>query len=268
MLRILLILTSLFSLSSCIFLSRSDIIKQNNSEAIAIFSLEIIYDGKPEVRNHGIAGFCQVRFHNGEFDSVKFRSEENSKFYFLKDEPGKITLNNLRCMHHVVPLLYLKNRNVDLTNWAFMAHEGFINYVGHITISYRPVGFGPADVFGLGSIQYDEKGKIDVRVEDKIDDTISFLRQNYPELGNIPITKSLLEDIADLKQNKKPEIYNASASFQKSPEPLVVQPTQLQPPPPLQNTNPYIRHDYDPYQHPGSMMPYYNPYQNQGPAAP
>ncbi|MBU6140597.1 MAG: hypothetical protein KGP29_03445 [Proteobacteria bacterium] len=265
MFKNLLIIAAFFLLNSCIFLSRSDIVKQDESKAIAIFSLEVIYDGKPETRHRGIAGFCQVRFHNNEFEDVKFRSEKNSKFYFLKEAPGKITLNKMNCMHHVVPLLYLKNRSVDLSNWAFMAHPGFINYAGHITVSYRPAGFGARDLFGLGGLRYDLQGRVDVRIEDKIDDAISFMRLNYPELANIPVTKSLLEDIADLKHNKKAEIYNASAQIKQSSP--TITPT-IQPAPLPQNFNPYLNNSYDPYQHPQSVMPYYNPYQNQGPEAP
>lgn len=251
MFRILLILAPLFLVNSCIFLSRSALIDHDESEAISIFSLEVIYDGKPETRNSGITGFCQVRFQNEEFERVKFRSEKKSKFHFLKNEPGKMTLENMHCMHHVVPLLYLKNRHVDLSMWVFRAHSGFINYAGHITINYRSSGFKAVDLFGLGGVKRDEEGKVDVRVEDRIDDAVSFINQNYPELKNIPFNKSLLKDIVDLKHDEKPENYTIKPQA----------PTEA---PRAHDPNIY----FDPYRSPQAMAPYYNPYENQGPIKP
>ena len=251
MLRILLILAPLFLVNSCIFLSRSDIIKKDNSEAVSFFSLEVIYDGEIEKRNSGLAGFCQVSFHDDNFDNVKFRREKNSSIYFLKNKPGRTILYNMRCLRHIVPILYLKNRKVDLSSWGFWAHQGFINYLGHITITYRSSGFGPKDLFALGGITDDGFGKVDVRIEDNIDDAIVFLNHHYPDLRNVPITKSLLIDIADIKPEARPEAYKAGVT---SPV-TIPQPTSAE----KQVLKPYsINSYYEPFQQ--SEPSYHNPY--------
>ena len=251
MLRILLILATLFFLNSCILLSRSDIIKKDTSEVVSLLSLEVIYDGEVEKRNSGFAGFCQVSFHDGNFDNVKFRNEKNSSIYFLKNEPGRTILYNMKCLRHIVPILYLKNRKVDLSSWGFWAHQGFINYLGHITITYRSSGFGPKDLFALGGISDDKFGKVDVRIEDNIDDAIVFLNHHYPELRNVPITKSLLMDISDIKADVKPEAYRAGVERRVAmPQPIPAA-QQISNP---YNTNPY----YAPFQQ--SEPHYLNPY--------
>jgi hypothetical protein len=251
MLRILLILATLFFLNSCILLSRSDILKKDTSEVVSLLSLEVIYDGEVEKRNSGFAGFCQVSFHDGNFDNVKFRNEKNSSIYFLKNEPGRTILYNMKCLRHIVPILYLKNRKVDLSSWGFWAHQGFINYLGHITITYRSSGFGPKDLFALGGISDDGSGKVDVRIEDNIDDAIVFLNHHYPELKNVPITKSLLIDIADIKPETIPEAYKAGMT---SPA-VIPQPISAA----KQVSKPYsINSYYPPFQQ--SEPSYHNPY--------
>lgn len=258
MLRILLILAPLFLLNSCILLSRSDIINHDESETISLVSLEIIYDGKHETRNHSPSGFCQVRFHDDEFNAVKFRNEEHSPFYFLKTEPGRIILEEMKCMHHVIPLFYLKNRKIDLSEWGFVAHKGFVNYIGHVVITYRPKGFHGLDLFALGGIKTDRSGKFEVRVEDRIDDAVIFLNRNYPELKNVPVTKSLLTDISQIKYNVKPEAYKIGAP-KPAPAPA---PTEVKKEETVSTyeANPY----YTPL--PPQATPYENPYQTQ-PAA-
>lgn len=217
-------------------------------------SLEIIYDGEPEKRDHGIAGFCQMLFHDSEINLVKFRHEKDSSFYMLKSEPGEIVADRLNCMHHIIPLLYLKHRRIDLTYWAYWAHPGHINYLGHVTINYKPAEFGPRDLIALGGLKYDRVGKVDVRVEDRAEEAVSFLAKNYPELKNMPLAKSFLEDISKIKPNSAPEIYSpsptpVSATTTTTPNPATPSP---------QNANPY----YTPYQAPQGTT-YYNPYEHQ-----
>ncbi len=253
MLRILLILAPLFFVNSCIFLSRSDIIKKDNSEVLSLLSLEVIYDGELEKRNSGFAGFCQVRFRDGNFDNVKFRNEKNSTIYFLKNEPGRTILYDMKCLHHIVPLFYLKSRKVNLSTWGFWAHEGFVNYLGHVTITYRSKGFGPRDLFALGGVTDDEIGKVDVRIEDNIDDAIAFLNHHYPELKNVPITKSLIKDIADIKPDEKPETYKPWVKKILAPQ---------SPPAAEQDSGPYPINPYYTPQQKTEELPYLDPHKN------
>lgn len=176
-------------------------------------SLEIIYDGESEKRSSGIGGFCRIFFHDYDVDLLKFRHEENSSFYIIKGETGKMMADHLSCMHHVVPFLHMKNRKFDLTYLAFWAHPGYINYLGHVTINYKPSGFEVLDLFALGGLKYDNDGKLDFRVEDRADDAVKFLSKNYPELKNIPLTKSFLDDVSKIKPDNKPEAYSLTKNL-------------------------------------------------------
>ncbi len=257
--RNFLILSSLLSLCSCIFLSRSSIINHNpEEEVISVFSLEIIYDGKVEKKHSGLSGFCQLRFHDDEIEPIKFRREGDSKFYILKSQSGKTMADSLNCAHYVIPLFYLKHRRVDLTYWAFWAHPGYVNYLGHIVINYKPSDFGTRDLFALGGLKYDTGGKLDVRVEDRVEEASAFLRRNYPELKNIPLAKSFFDDVLNIKPDKKPEAYDPNAAptipaSNNQPKTTDTQ-TKIQP----ASTNPY----YTPYQ-PTSSSSYYNPYEHK-----
>lgn len=256
MLRNFFIFTALFFLTSCIFLSRSDLVNFNNKdETISVISVKIIYEGKPENRDHGIMGFCQLRFHDDNIEPIKFRHEEGTSYYVLKSESGKIMADQLSCLHHIIPIFYLKHRRFDLTNWAFWAHRNYINYLGHITITYKPSGFGLHDVFGLGGTKYDDNGKLEIRSEDRIDDAISFINSNYPEFKGIPFTKSFLDDIAKINPATKPETYvpGAVKAVEVTKPVETVAPAATKPEP--TKPNPY----YTPYQ--SETTPYINPYQ-------
>lgn len=252
----------LVSTTSCIFLSKSQVAKKNDQEAISIVAVKILYNGKVETKNHGMLGFCQLRFKDENDDSVKFRNDEHYEFYMLKSASGRVMLESMRCMHHIIPLIYLKYREVDFTDFAFQARGGFINYVGHITINYRPKGFRLIDLLGLGGLKADETGKIEVKVEDRIDGVITFLNLYYPELRALPLTKSILTDPTNLKPNIKPEAYQPAPVF-SPPMNNNIAPM----PAPIPNA-PAQAPNYAPYysQYPGlSLTPYYDPYKNQAP---
>lgn len=256
-----LIISSLLSLCSCIFLSRSSIVNHDREEeVISVFSLEIIYDGKIEKKHSGLSGFCQFRFHDEEIEPIKFRREDDSKFYLLKSHSGKTMADSLNCAHYIIPLFYLKHRRVDMTYWAFWAHQGYVNYLGHIVINYKPSDFGARDLFALGGLKYDNSGKITVRVEDRVEEASSFIRRNYPELKNIPLTKSFLDDVSNIKSNTKPEAYDPNA-VQAIPTASNILPKATETQTTISN-NPY----YTPYQ-PTSDSSYYNPYENKGSVA-
>lgn len=257
--------------SSCIFLSRSAIINPDNLEAVTLVSIEIIYDGKQEKRDSGFVGHCQLRFHDLEFNSVRYRREKNSKFFFLKSDSPKIYLDTLNCMHNIVPLFYLKNRKIDVSRYAFVTHEDYINYAGHIVINYKPRPFSLIDLFGLGGASFDEKGKFTVRIEDRIDDAIRFIEKEYPELASKPINKALIQDIADIKPNQKPNPYTppkAEVETEKKPAAQLnqtEQKNQNSPAPTKTFDAEYHPQPSESYQMQPATMPYQNPYQVQGP---
>jgi hypothetical protein len=252
----ILVFISLFFLSSCLSLSRSSIIKHNREEeAISIISVKIIFDGKLEAKDRGINGFCRLSFHDDNVDPVKFRREEgrDSTIYLIKSDPGKIMADSLHCVDH------LKNRHFDMTEWAFWAHPKHINYLGHITITYTSSDFGIGDIFALGGLMNDSSGKVDVRVEDRSDEVADFLEKNYPELKNVPIAKSFLDDITKIVPGAKPVIYQPGAPIATA-APTSTQTTN-------QNSAKEISNPY--YMAPNQQnFLYYDPYKNQNPTTP
>jgi len=255
--RNLLVFSSLFFLISCASLSRSSVINHNQKdEVISIVSVEIIYDGEPEPSSGGIGGFCRLLFHDHyEVNLLKFRHEKNSAFYVIKSEPGKMLVDSLVCKHPAIPLIPSKNRKIDLTHFAFWAAPGYVNYLGHIVINYKPSEFNFLDLFGLGGLKADGEGKFDVRIEDRVDDAVNFLSKNYPELKNISLTKSFIEDISSLKPNTKPEAYSPTKN--SAPPPKVSEPISTTTNSP-ESSNPY----YTPQQN-SPAVTYFNPYENQ-----
>lgn len=227
-------------------------------------SLEINYDETLETRRDGIFGFCRIFFHDYELDLLKSRYEKNYSqgknysFHVIKSEPGKMMADNLSCMHQIIPLLYVKNRKIDLTYFAFWAHPGYVNYLGHIVINYKPSGFATADLFALGGLKNDGAGKIDVRVEDRVEDALIFLSKNYPELKNIPLTKSFLDDISKIKPSTKPEAYSPKKDLPPVAVSEVAPPATAAINSSAQNSNPY----YMPKDE-SLTANYYNPYENQ-----
>jgi hypothetical protein len=161
-------------------------------------------------------------------------------------------------MHQIVPLLYTKNRKIDLTYFAFWAHPGYVNYLGHVVINYKSSGLTTADLFGLGGLGNDSAGKIEVRVEDRTEDALIFLSKNYPELKNIPLTKSFLDDISKIKPDTKPEAYSAKKDLTPIKANETTQVTTAAINPETQSSNPY----YVP-QDQSVAAGYYNPYENQ-----
>lgn len=193
----------------------------------SLISLKIIYDGKEE---RGEA--CKVSLRDAEFSNVKFRHEKNSEFFLVESEPGKITLNRMRCG------LILKINSVNLNDWGFFAHPDFVNYLGHVTIIYRP-----------GSNE-----NLEIKITDKIDEAAQFLGKNHPELKNIPLGKSLLVDVAKVKPGDKPQPYSATTTTPALPPaapPAAPAATTTEAP------NPY----YTPPT-PSATAPYRNPYKD------
>ncbi len=262
--KIFTVFICLFS-SSCIFLTRSAIINPGDLEAVSLFSIEIIYDGKPEKSDSGFTGNCRLKFHDLEFNNVRYRHEKNSKFFFSKSESPKIYLDTMSCSHNIVPLFYLKNRKIDVSRYGFVTHQNYINYIGHIVINYKPRNFGLADLFGLGGVFFDETGKYTVRIEDRIDDAIKFIKKEYPELASKPITKSLIMDITDIKPNQKPEPYSPPKVEVEDKKKSSEIKNKNRPNTPNSIDREYYLRENESYQIQPATMPYENPYQVQGP---
>lgn len=242
--RNLIIFILSFFLCSC-SLTRSSIVNSDpTNDAIAILSIKFVYNGQSEP----IDGKCYIRFRDEDAEPLKVRHEKNSSIYIIKSERGRIIAESVRCSHYEL-------RNFDISEWIYFAHPGFINYAGHVTIDYRASEFTARDVFGLGGLQNDSKGKVEIRVEDRIEDIVDFIDQHYPELKNRPITKSFFDDVLKINPANKPEAYNPSPPKTAEAPKATSQPAIENSA--NQSSNPY----YTPYQQ-TNTAPYLNPYNN------
>lgn len=255
MIRFALILFALFLLTSCSSLRRSDVVNKDKSEVFSLISLKIIYDGKQEDESQGSSKLCKVGFRDGDFNEIETYHEKDTNFYLIKHEPGKITLTTLKCLENVIPIFYVKSRKVNLYDWGFWSHPNYLNYIGNVTIKYRPKGFRPIDLFALGGVWFDSTGLLEVKVEDKIDDVVKFIKHSYPELKTIPIARNLLTDPGRIQPEKKVEPYLLKSSQKKvKNRSLTTPPIDKQSP---FNYRPSIYYRPPPY---SAKVPYSNPY--------
>ena len=187
----------LISLSSCIYLNRSQIVNKKNSKVLSIVSISVIYDGEEEKRDNGFLGFCSVRFRDDSGNKVKFLKDNN--FFILESEADRIWLYNMRCAHQKIPIILSKIRIVNFEDFGFIANDNVINYVGHIKINYKPSGFKLSDFFGISALVTDDSARVNIEVEDKFNEAKNYINNKFPELRNKTLVKSLLTDPVNFK---------------------------------------------------------------------
>jgi len=276
-LKILSALALLLITNSCIFLSKSAIINADPDEAISIVGVRIINDGKLQTSNTGPFSFCQVRFVDEQFEDIKFRNGGSIRFYILKSNPGKVTLDTMTCMDHKIPLIYLKHRHVrfaDYEDMIFKAQSGVINYAGDIEIDYTPWGFRMIDLLALGGNKFDTKGTIKIKVEDRMEEARAYLLEYYPELlQKYQLVKSAIGDLTKKPASSTPAAPAAPAAAPAAsnsaptvaPTPTNSPPTQNYYSPGYYSSQPAPQHtpNHNQYYAPS---PYYSPdqyYNNQ-----
>lgn len=251
-------LSILFCLCSCIYLSRSSIVKHDVSEVISVLEVKIFNNKKLQTSSKGLGNNCYLRFLDENFNRVKLRNKENVFFYILKSKPGTVRFYKMKCQEHIVPLLNLRIRTVNLDNWVFNAKPGFINYAGSITIDYDPQKFMIPDLFGFGGFNVDSQGIVKLKVEDRITELQDFLRKTYPEFSHYRIIRSFVHDSADSESEKIANLPPVPVSGpQILPKSIPQNPYQRQIPSMRNSGYYYNTQQYNPYEnYYGNQTPY------------
>lgn len=196
-------LISLLLVCSCIYLSKWSITHYNESKyVISVMKVRILYNGELQKKSNGLGNWCRINFTDGSFDSLKHRNKDNVFYYLVKSNPGIVRFKRLKCRKHIIPYLILEKRRIYLDRWVFDAKPGYINYVGDLTIDYRPHDFMVADIFSLGALKPDYGGSVNIIVNDNINDVRRFLNTHYPEFRNKQILRSFPYDPAQEKFSK------------------------------------------------------------------
>ena len=95
-----------------------------------------------------------------------------------------------------------------IDDMGFVAHKGFVNYVGELNINYYPSFFKILDIFNLSNFINDANGSIQLDVNDRIFEALNFINFRFKNIYHLKLTKSLLIDSHALKPNDEPEIYS------------------------------------------------------------
>ncbi len=156
--------------------------------------VKILYDGTLQTNSKGIGNWCRINFTDNDFDILKHRNSDDVFYYIIKSKPGIVRFKRVKCRKHLIPYLVLEKRRIYLDRWVFNARPGYINYVGDLTIDYKPHDFMIADIFSLGALKPDYSGSVNIIANDNINDVRRFLNIHYPEFRHKKILRSFPYD--------------------------------------------------------------------------
>jgi len=203
----------------------SDLSIFDKNKVFSIISVNYFYKNQPLFKNSKIK--CEIEFHDDYKQKVISKIDENSNYIILASNPGKVFLENIKCSRHSIPLIYGASRYKRIEDMGFLAHQGFVNYVGELNIYYYPALFKFFDIFNLSKLSNDNKGTIDIKINDNIFDALNFINLRFKNIYHLKLTKSLLDDSHNLKPNDSPEAYsqqNIDKDLQKNmpPQPFIL----------------------------------------------
>jgi len=199
----------------------------DKNKVFSVISVNYFYKNQTLFKNSKIK--CEIEFYDDYKQKVISKIDENSNYIILASNPGKIFLENIKCSRHSIPLIYGASRFKTVDNMGFVAHQGFVNYVGELNLYYYPTLFKFLDIFNLSKLSNDISGTLDIKVNDNIFDALNFINSRFRNIYHLKLTKSLLEDSHNLKPNDVPEIYsqkNIDKDLQRKipPQPMIYSP--------------------------------------------
>jgi hypothetical protein len=184
----------------------SDLNIFDKNKVFSIISVNYFYKKQPILKNSKIE--CELNFYDDYKEKVISKIDENSNYIILLSNPGKIFLESIKCSRHSIPLIYGASRFKFIDDLGFVAHKGFVNYVGELNLYYYPSFFKILDIFNLSGFSNDTKGIIQTDVRDAIFDALNFINSRFTNIYHLKLTKSLLMDSHSLKPNDIPEEYS------------------------------------------------------------
>lgn len=184
----------------------SDLSIFDKNKVFSIISVNYFYKNQPLFKKSKIK--CEIEFYDDYKQKVISKIDENSNYIILASGPGKVFLENIKCSRHSIPLIYGASRFKTVDNMGFVAHQGFVNYVGELNLYYYPTLFKFLDIFNLSKLSNDASGTLDIKVNDNIFDALNFINSRFTNIYHLKLTKSLLEDSHNLKPNDIPEAYS------------------------------------------------------------
>jgi hypothetical protein len=195
----------------------SDLAIFDKNKVFSIISVNYFYKKQPLLKNSKIQ--CELNFYDDYKEKVISKIDENSNYIILLSNPGKVYLESIKCSRHSIPLIYGASRFKLIDDMGFVAHQGFVNYVGELNLYYYPSFFKILDIFNLSSFSNDASGLIQTDVRDGIFDAMNFINSRFRNLYHLKLAKSLLMDSHSLKPNDSPEEYtqkNIQKDLQKN----------------------------------------------------
>jgi len=178
----------------------------DNNKAFSIISVNYFYNKQLLLKNSKTS--CKLNFRDDYKEKVFAKIDENSSFIILLSNPGKVFLESIECSRHSIPLIYGASRFKYIDDMGFVAHKGFVNYLGELNLYYYPSFFKILDIFNLSNFSNDLNGLIQIDVEDKIIEAVNFINSRFKNIYHLKLTKSLLIDSHSLKPNEEPDIYS------------------------------------------------------------
>lgn len=184
----------------------SDLAIFDKNKVFSIISVNYFYKKQPLLKNSKIQ--CELNFYDDYKEKVISKIDENSNYIILLSNPGKVYLESIKCSRHSIPLIYGASRFKLIDDMGFVAHQGFVNYVGELNLYYYPSFFKILDIFNLSKFSNDVNGLLQIDVRDNIFDAMNFINLRFQNIYHLKLTKSLLMDSHSLKPNETPEIYS------------------------------------------------------------
>jgi hypothetical protein len=204
---------SLFALILSISVAFSkDFLNDNKNIISSILSINIIYDDN--FLNTNSSHQCDLFFYDDFNKIVKKTIDKNSNYIILESMAGKIFLKEITCYRKNLSFLFGGYRTKYIDDRGFVAHDGYINYAGDITISFNSSYLLMSDFYNLSAFATDYNGIINFKTDDKIFEAINFVKYNFGNNPNLKIAKSLFNDNHSLKPNDDPEVFNINQRFE------------------------------------------------------
>jgi hypothetical protein len=178
----------------------------DKDKVLSIISVNYFYNKKALLKNSKIT--CELNFRDDYKNKVITKIDENSNYLIILSNPGKVFLESIQCSRHSIPLIYGASRFKEIDDMGFVAHAGFVNYVGELNLNYFPSFFKILDIFNLSNFLNDKSGTLEINIRDNIFDALNFINLRFNNIYHLKLTKSILEDSYHLKPNDTPEPYS------------------------------------------------------------
>jgi hypothetical protein len=196
------------------------------SKVISFLNIKIIHDNKLIDQNS--SHNCTLKFYDDLNNIVNQTISSQNNYIIIKSYPGKVFLKEISCYRKNFPFFFGAYRTKYINDQGFVAHNGFINYAGDLTIKFNSSYLLLSDIFNLSAFSIDYDSVIGYKISENIINAINFVKSNIPNYSNFKIAKSLFGDNHFLKPNDDPEIIDSNelhnSNYQK---PINIQSNQV-----------------------------------------